>query len=151
MERVIPPGVDIEGKEFYLEKTFIMIKPEAVKSGKQAEIIDLILKNRFEVVQMRQFRFTDGEARRFYSVHEGKPFFEDLVSYITSGPVIGLCLEKEDAVRVLRALVGATDPADALPGTIRYMYGTDLQRNAVHASDSPESAEKELAIVFPED
>lgn len=134
-----------------MEKTFIMIKPEAVNNKKQAEIIDLILKNRFEVVKMRQFRFTDEEARRFYSVHEGKPFFEDLVSYITSGPVIGLRLEKEGAVRVLRALVGATNPADASPGTIRYMYGTDLQRNAVHASDSPESAEKELAIVFPED
>lgn len=134
-----------------MEKTFIMIKPEAVRNRKQAEIIDLILKNRFEVVMMRQFLFSDEEARRFYAVHEGKPFFEDLISYITSGPVVGLRLEKEDAVKVLRALVGATNPADAVPGTIRYMYGTDLQRNAVHASDSPESAEKELAIVFPED
>ena len=134
-----------------MEKTFIMIKPEAVNNKKQGEIIDLLLKNRFEVVEMRQFRFTDGEARRFYDIHEGKPFFEDLVSYITSGPVVGLHLRKEHAVRVLRTLVGTTDPADAAPGTIRYMYGTDLQRNAVHASDSPESAEKELAIVFPED
>jgi len=134
-----------------LEKTFIMIKPEAVSNKKQAEIIDLILKNRFEITNMRQFRFSGEEARLFYAVHEGKPFFENLVSYITSGPVVGLELEREDAVRVLRALVGATDPADADPGTIRYMYGTDLQRNAVHASDSPGSAEKELAIVFPED
>lgn len=134
-----------------MEKTFIMIKPEAVSNKKQAEIIDLILKNRFEIMKMRQFCFSDGEARRFYEMHEGKPFFEDLVTYITSGPVVGLELEREDAVRVLRALVGATDPADADPGTIRYMYGTDLQRNAVHASDSPGSAEKELAIVFPED
>jgi len=134
-----------------LEKTFIMIKPEAVSNKKQAEIIDLILKNGFEIMKMRQFRFSDAEARRFYEIHEGKPFFEDLAAYITSGPVVGLELEREDAVRVLRALVGATDPADADPGTIRYMYGTDLQRNAVHASDSPGSAEKELAIVFPED
>lgn len=134
-----------------MEKTFIMIKPEAVSNKKQAEIIDLILKNRFEIMKMRQFRFSDEDARRFYEMHEGKPFFEDLVTYITSGPVVGLELEREDAVRVLRALVGATDPADADPGTIRYMYGTDLQRNAVHASDSPGSAEKELAIVFPED
>jgi nucleoside-diphosphate kinase len=134
-----------------LEKTFIMIKPEAVSNKKQAEIIDLILKNRFEITNMRQFRFSEEEARRFYAMHEGKPFFENLVSYITSGPVVGLELEREDAVRVLRALVGATDPADAYPGTIRYMYGTDLQRNAVHASDSPGSVEKELAIAFPED
>lgn len=134
-----------------MEKTFIMIKPEAVSNKKQAEIIDLILKNGFEIMKMRQFRFSDAEARRFYEIHEGKPFFEDLAAYITSGPVVGLELEREDAVRVLRALVGATDPADADPGTIRYMYGTDLQRNAVHASDSPGSAEKELAIVFPED
>jgi nucleoside-diphosphate kinase len=134
-----------------LEQTFIMIKPEAVRGRKQAEIIDLILKNRFEIRKMRMFSFSIEEARRFYSVHEGKPFFEDLVSYITSGPVVGLQLERADAVRVLRRLVGATDPADADPGTIRYMYGTDLQRNAVHASDSPESVEKELAIVFPED
>jgi nucleoside-diphosphate kinase len=134
-----------------LEQTFIMIKPEAVRGRKQAEIIDLILKNRFEIRKMRMFSFSIEEARRFYAVHEGKPFFEDLVSYITSGPVVGLQLERADAVRVLRRLVGATDPADADPGTIRYMYGTDLQRNAVHASDSPESAEKELAIVFPED
>ena len=134
-----------------MEKTFIMIKPEAVSNKKQAEIIDLILKNRFEIKNMRQFRFSDEEARRFYAMHEGKPFFEDLVSYITSGPVVGLQLEREDAVRVLRALVGATDPAEADPGTIRYMYGTDLQRNAMHASDSPVSAEKELAIVFTED
>ncbi len=134
-----------------METTFIMIKPEAVRGRKQAEIIGCILKNKFEILKMKQFRFSSEDARRFYAVHEGKPFFEDLVSYITSGPVIGLQLEKDDAVTTLRKLVGATDPADAAPGTIRYMYGTDLQRNAVHASDSPQSAEKELAIVFPED
>jgi nucleoside-diphosphate kinase len=128
-----------------------MIKPEAVRNRKQAEIIDCILKNKFEILKLKQFRFSDEDARRFYAVHEGKPFFEDLVSYITSGPVIGLQLERQDAVKALRKLVGATDPGDADPGTIRYMYGTDLQRNAVHASDSPLSAEKELAIVFPED
>jgi nucleoside-diphosphate kinase len=141
----------MEEEEIFLEKTFIMIKPEAVGRKKQAEIIDLILKNRFEIQKMRQFRFSEAEARLFYAMHEGKAFFEDLVSYITSGPVVGLQLEREDAVKVLRALVGATDPSEAAPGTIRYMYGTDLQRNAVHASDSPDSAEKELAIVFPED
>ena len=133
-----------------METTFLMIKPEAVRGGKQGEILDLLVKNRFHVAKLSQFRFDERRARAFYAVHEGKPFFKDLVAYITSGEVIGVALEKEGAVTLLRELVGATDPAKARPGTIRYMYGTDLQRNAVHASDSPESAEKELAIVFAE-
>lgn len=127
-----------------------MIKPEAVRSGKQGEIIDMLIKNRFRIIAMRQFQFNTAQARAFYAVHEGKHFFNDLVTYIISGDVIGLALEKEGAIGLLRELVGATDPATARPGTIRYLYGTDLQRNAVHASDSQASAEKELAIVFPE-
>jgi nucleoside-diphosphate kinase len=133
-----------------VDRTFLMIKPEAVGAGRQGEIIDLLIKNRFRIARMKQFRFDDAAARAFYAVHDGKPFFVDLVGYITSGDVVGVELEREGAVPLLRELVGATDPAKARPGTIRYMYGTDLQRNAVHASDSPESAEKELAIVFPE-
>jgi len=127
-----------------------MIKPEAVGSGRQGEIIDLLIKNRFRIVRMKQFRFDAARARAFYAVHDGKHFFAGLVAYITSGEVVGIELEKEGAVELLRELVGATDPAKARPGTVRYMYGTDLQRNAVHASDSRESAEKELAIVFGE-
>lgn len=134
-----------------MEKTYLMVKPEAVESGKQGQIIDLLIKNRFQILNIKQFTFDVDRARRFYAVHEGKPFFEALTAYITSGPVIGLELEKDNAIKDLRTLVGATDPANADPGTVRYMYGTDLQRNAVHASDSPESAEKELAIVFAED
>jgi nucleoside-diphosphate kinase len=133
-----------------LEKTFLMIKPEAVRGGKQGEILDMLVKNRFRVAKLLQFRFDENRARAFYAVHDGKPFFRDLIAYITSGEVIGVELEKEGAVALLRELVGATDPAKARPGTIRYMYGTDLQRNAVHASDSQASAEKELAIVFVE-
>lgn len=134
-----------------MEKTFIMIKPEAVKAGSQEAIIDLLLLNGFGITKMKQFVFNEADARCFYSVHEGKPFFENLVAYITSGEVIGMELERDDAVGSLRRLVGATDPAVAEVGTIRHMYGTDLQRNAVHASDSRQSAEKELAIVFGED
>ncbi len=134
-----------------MEKTFVMIKPEMIEAGKQGEIIDLLIRNRFTVKRMKQFRFDGREAGEFYSVHMEKPFFADLVRYITSGDVVGIELEKENAVRLLRELVGATDPAEARPGTIRYMYGTSLQRNAVHASDSPGSAEKELAIVFAGD
>lgn len=134
-----------------MEKTFLMIKPEAVLAGNQGLIIDLLLRNGFAIRAMKQFSFDADRAGRFYAMHKDKPFFNDLISYITSGDVIGLMLEKEDGIRLLRVLVGATNPADADPGTVRYMYGTDLQQNAVHASDSPESAEKELAIVFDED
>jgi nucleoside-diphosphate kinase len=127
-----------------------MIKPEAVRSGKQGEIIDILVKNRFRIARIRQFAFDAASAKTFYAMHDGKFFFADLIAYVTSGEVVGIELEKDQAVELLRELVGATDPAKARPGTIRYMYGTDLQRNAVHASDSRESAEKELAIVFPE-
>ncbi|MGD1049107.1 MAG: nucleoside-diphosphate kinase [Candidatus Krumholzibacteriaceae bacterium] len=133
-----------------MDTTFLMIKPEAVGSGRQGEIIDLLIKNRFRIARMKQFRFDAAQARAFYAVHDGKHFFAGLVAYITSGEVVGIELEKEGAVELLRELVGATDPGKARPGTVRYMYGTDLQRNAVHASDSRESAEKELAIVFGE-
>jgi nucleoside-diphosphate kinase len=133
-------------------RTFLMIKPEAVKAGLQGQIIDILIKNRFLLRKMKLFRFDPEDAGEFYSIHRGKPFFDDLLVYITSGDVIGIELETGgDAVTLLRELVGATDPADARPGTLRYMYGTSLQANAVHASDSPESAEKELAIVFSED
>ncbi len=131
-----------------MERTFLMIKPETVEAGRQGEIISLLLKNRFRIVNMKQFTFSEEDAKSFYSIHEGKPFFNDLISYITSGAVVGIELEAGEAISKLRELVGATNPAEARPGTIRFMYGTDIQRNAVHASDSPESAEKELAIVF---
>ena len=134
-----------------MERTLIIIKPDAVQRGLIGPIVTRFERRGLRIAGMKLMHIDRALAERHYAVHEGKPFFEDLISYITSGPVVGLRLEKEDAVKVLRALVGATNPADAVPGTIRYMYGTDLQRNAVHASDSPESAEKELAIVFPED
>jgi nucleoside-diphosphate kinase len=132
--------------------TYLMIKPEAVEAGLQGRIIDFLLANGWKIKRMKMFRFTGEQAAEFYGVHKDKPFFADLMRYIVSSDVIGLELEKEgDVIALTRELVGATDPADARPGTIRYMYGTSLQANAVHASDSPGSAEKELAIVFPED
>ncbi len=134
-----------------MDKTLIMIKPEAVENGNTGEIIDFLIKNRFSIRQIKYLRFDRDRGKQFYQVHRDRDFFEDLIEYITSGPVVGIELEKENAVSLLRELVGATDPAESRPGTIRYMYGTSLQRNAVHASDSPESAEKELAIVFSEE
>ena len=132
-----------------MASTFLMIKPEAVEAGLQGRIMDFLLSNRWTIRRMKQFRFDRERAGEFYAVHREKPFFGDLIEYIVSGDVIGLELEKDgDVIALTRELVGATDPAEARPGTIRYMYGTDIQRNAVHASDSPQSAEKELAIVF---
>jgi nucleoside-diphosphate kinase len=127
-----------------------MIKPDTVARGLAGEIIDLVLKNRFRVNRMRMFRFDRATAERFYEVHRGKPFFSSLVDYITSGPVVALEIVGEGVVESIREFIGTTDPAKARVGTIRYIYGQSIQQNAVHASDSPESAEKELEIVFGE-
>ncbi len=126
----------------------MMIKPEIVRAGTWPAILEIVMRNRFQVRRMEMRRLPTETVKRFYAEHEGKPFFDDLTQYITSGEVIALWLTGEDAVKRLRQLVGATNPADATPGTVRYMFGTSLQENAVHASDSPESAERELGILF---
>lgn len=130
-------------------KTLLMIKPDMVEKGLHGEIIAFVLKNRFEISDMRMVRFDRERAERFYGVHRGKEFFASLVEYVTSGPVVAVEIEGgEDLIPRLRAFVGATDPAKAAPGTIRRGFGISIQNNAVHASDSPESAKKELAIAF---
>jgi nucleoside-diphosphate kinase len=126
-----------------------MIKPEAVRAGVWPDILQIVLRNRFRVRSLEMRRMSRDVAQRFYAEHEGKGFFSDLIEYITSGDVIAVRLEAQEAVPKLRQLVGATNPADATPGTIRAMYGTSLQENAVHASDSDASAERELGIIFP--
>jgi nucleoside-diphosphate kinase len=132
-----------------MTRTYLMIKPEAVKANAFPEILRLLVANRFTIERLEMRRLTGDVARRFYAEHEGKGFFEDLVEYITSGPVIAVQLAAEEAVPRLRELVGKTNPKDATPGTLRYMFGTSLQENAVHASDSPASATRELGIIFP--
>jgi nucleoside-diphosphate kinase len=130
-------------------KTLLMIKPDMVGKALHGDIISFVLKNRFRITALEMVRLDKERAERFYGVHEGKPFFVPLVEYITSGPVVAMQIEGGDEiVSRLRAFVGATDPAEAAPGTLRYMFGVTIQNNAVHASDSPESAKKELAIVF---
>lgn len=129
-------------------KTLLLIKPEIVESGHFGEIISAVLRNKFKVTRLTMETFGREQAARFYEVHEGKPFYDQLLRYITSGPVVAAELEAEDAVARLRALIGDTDPAKAGPGTIRCMYGRDITHNAVHGSDSPENAQKELAIAF---
>lgn len=132
-----------------MTRTYFMIKPEAVRAGLFADILKCALSNRFTVERLEMRSFTPDLARRFYAEHEGKGFFPDLVRYITGGPVIAVQLAGENAVERLRLLVGKTNPADAAPGTIRAMFGSSLQENAVHASDSDGSAARELGLIFP--
>ncbi len=129
-------------------KTLLMIKPDTVAEGRIGDIVAVVERNRFRINRMLMTRFSRERAERFYDMHRERPFFADLVGYITSGPVLAMEVEAEEAVSRIRELIGATNPADARPGTIRAMYGKSLQNNAVHASDSPASAEKELEIAF---
>lgn len=129
-------------------KTLLMIKPDTVGEGHYGDIISLVLRNGFKITRMSMEYFDRARAQRFYDVHRERPFFADLVEYITSGPVVAIELEHDDAVARLRELIGATNPADARPGTVRAMYGKNIQNNAVHGSDAAETAEKELAIAF---
>ena len=129
-------------------KTLLMIKPDTVAEGRIGDIVAVVERNKFRINRMLMTRFTADRAQRFYEMHRERPFFPDLVAYITSGPVVAMEIEADEAVTRIRELIGATNPADARPGTIRAMYGKSLQNNAVHASDSPASAEKELEIAF---
>jgi nucleoside-diphosphate kinase len=129
-------------------KTLLMIKPDTVAEGRVGEIITVLERSRFKINRLALTRFSRERAERFYDVHRARPFFLDLVSYITSGPVVAIEVEAEEAVSRIRELIGATNPAEARAGTIRAMYGKSLQNNAVHGSDSPASAEKELEIAF---
>lgn len=131
-----------------MTRTYLMIKPEAVRAGLYPDILRSLLANRFSIERIEMKLVTPDEARRFYAEHEGKAFFGELVNYITSGPVVAVQVAGDNAQPRLRELVGKTNPKDASPGTLRYMYGTSLQENAVHASDGPEAAERELGIIF---
>ncbi len=111
-------------------------------------MINRLERARFKIPEMRLVRLTEQQARQFYAVHEGKPFLESLVAFMTSGPVVPIMLEKDNAVEDLRTLIGATDPAKAACGTIRYEIGRNIEKNSVHASDSDENATKEVAFFF---
>ena len=129
-------------------KTLLMVKPDTVAEGCVGDIIALVERNRFQIKRLTMTRFSKERGERFYDMHRARPFFGELVAYITSGPVVAVEVEGKEAVARIRELIGATNPADARPGTVRAMYGKSLQNNAVHGSDSPESAEKELEIAF---
>jgi len=131
-----------------LNRTFLLLKPDAFQKRVVGEIISIVEKAGFDILDIRMKRWTREEAEKFYAVHRGKEFFEGLVEFMISGPVIGLLLQKENAIEDLRKLVGATDPSRAEPGTIRHKYGTNVRVNAVHASDSPESFDYEVKCFF---
>ena len=130
------------------EQTLVLIKPDAVERNLIGKILNEYERNGLKIVEMNLLTATNEIAKEHYSEHIEKPFFNDLVEYITSGPLVALILEGENAISRVRALNGATNPEDAKDNTIRALYGISLSNNTVHASDSPESAEKEIAIWF---
>ena len=128
--------------------TFTMIKPDAVAAGKSGLILDQIIKNGFQIKALRLVHMSRPQAESFYAVHRGRPFFDSLVEFMTSGPVIAAILEKENAVASYRQLIGSTNPADAADGTIRKLFATSIQNNAVHGSDADDTAVKECSFFF---
>jgi nucleoside-diphosphate kinase len=130
------------------QQTLLMIKPDAVERNLIGKIIDRLEVAGFRLVQLKMVHLTPARAREFYKVHEGKPFLEELVAYMSSSPIVAMALEKENAVSDLRELIGATDPKKAACGTIRQCFAIDMGKNSVHASDSPENAAVEIAFHF---
>ena len=120
--------------------TFTMLKPDSVSKGNIGKIIDKIIQDGFEIVAMKYTRLSIEDASEFYSIHSERPFFGDLISYMTSGPIVAAVLKKENAVEDFRTLIGATNPAEAAEGTIRKMFAESISQNAVHGSDSDENA-----------
>jgi nucleoside-diphosphate kinase len=128
--------------------TFSIIKPNAVRTGKIGPILAMINEGGFEIVAMRMIKMTIPQAESFYSMHKGKPFYERLIEFMTSGPVVVMILKHENAVDEFRKLIGATDPAKAEPGTIRKVFAVSVQMNAVHGSDCLENAVNEANFFF---
>ena len=130
--------------------TLAIIKPDAMASGKAGKVLAHLEAAGFKVRAARMVRLTTAQAEAFYAVHRERPFFRPLVTFMTSGPCLPMALERQDAVPRLREVIGATDPRDAAPGTVRALYAESKERNAIHASDSPENAAREVAFFFPE-
>lgn len=131
-------------------RTLILLKPDGVQRGLIGDIVSRFEKKGLKLVAMKMMRMTKEKAEDFYSVHKGKPFYNGLVEYITSGPIVAIGLEGNNAISVVRTMMGKTNPAEAEKGTIRSDYGIDIGKNTVHGSDSEESAKKEIPIVFDE-
>ena len=130
------------------QRTLLIIKPDAVAKNAIGNILMRLEADGFVIRELRKVQFTQQQARQFYQVHKERPFYGELVEFMTSGPAVPTVLERDDAVACLRQFIGATDSTKAAPGTIRAEFGTDVQCNAVHASDSPENAAHEIEFFF---
>ena len=133
-----------------VERTLAIIKPDSVARGIAGEILSTIEQAGFRIRGLRMLQLDRRQAEGFYAVHRGKPFFPDLVEFMSEGPIVVLALEREDAIRKWREAMGATNPAHAAEGTIRQRFGTSIQRNCVHGSDAPDTAHFELGYFFSE-
>ena len=131
-----------------LEETLLIIIPDAVERNLDSEIKDIFVRNGFKIVKEKKIQIEKSEAEKFYKVHETKPFYNDLCGYLSSGPIVVMVLEKENAVQGNRKLMGATKPEDAEEGTIRKIYGISIDKNSVHGSDSIENAKIEVDFFF---
>jgi nucleoside-diphosphate kinase len=134
-----------------VERTLVLIKPDGVQRQLIGPIITRLEGRGLKIVAMKLIQVTQDLARRHYAIHEGKPFFEPLISYITSAPVVAMVVEGPHAIEAARATMGATNPVQATPGTIRADYGLEIGRNLVHGSDGPETAATEIALWFDDD
>jgi nucleoside-diphosphate kinase len=138
-------------RRFTMDRTFAMVKPDGVQRGLAGEIISRFESKGIKIVALKLMLISPELAEVHYGEHKGKPFFTDLVSFITSGPVVAMVLEGENIVPVVRSMMGATNPADSAPGTIRGDYAMTIDKNIIHGSDSPESAKREISIFFKEE
>lgn len=131
-----------------MERTLAILKPDSVEAGSAGKMIAKLQDEGFRILGTKMLRLTETQASAFYEVHKERPFYGSLVEFMTSGPVMPLALERENAVAHLREVMGATDVAKAAPGTLRNLFGTSIERNAVHGSDSPDNAAIELSFFF---
>jgi nucleoside-diphosphate kinase len=131
-----------------VERTLAILKPDCVRKNLQGEVLNRIQKAGFNVLGFKQIRLTKASAGEFYAVHKGRPFYEGLVEFMTSGPCVPIALEKENAIADYRTLIGATDPKEAAEGTIRKLFADNKGENIVHGSDSPENGIREVAFFF---
>ena len=131
-----------------IEKTLSIIKPDGVERNLDGQIKEMFLSNGFKIVQEKKIQIEKQEAEKFYKVHETKPFYNDLCTYLSSGPIVVMILEKENAIKANRELMGSTNPRDAAEGTIRKKFGISIDKNSVHGSDSAENAKVEIDFFF---
>jgi len=131
-----------------MAQTLAILKPDSVAAGNAGNILALLETEGFRIVALKKLRLSEAQAREFYAVHRERPFYGALVEFMTSGAVVPVALERDDAVPHLRQVMGATDSQQADAGTVRNLYGTNIERNAIHGSDSPDNAAKELAFFF---